>query len=180
MISRMAILSAFFGLAILLVSCAPNSVMNPASISHMDQQSRAYPQKEYLIAAGDTLDIKFLNNPELNEMGVTVRPDGRVSLNLALEIKAAGLTPNQLRDQISRSYSAEVKKPDVTIVVRNFADQKIFVDGEVTLPGLIELKGPTTVMIAISQARGSARNGTDQQRHSHPERFRGQPSGSKY
>ena len=154
MISRMAILSAFFGLTILLVSCAPNSVMNPASISQMDQQSRAYPQKEYVIAAGDMLDIKFLNNPELNEMGVTVRPDGRVSLQLAPEIKAAGLTPNQLREQISQSYSAEVKKPDVTIVVRNFADQKIFVDGEVTLPGLIELKGPTTVMRAITQARG--------------------------
>lgn len=150
---KIAILLAFFG-SILLVSCAPNTVMNPVSISQMDQQSRAYPQKEYIIAAGDTLDIKFLNNPELNEMGVTVRPDGRLSLQMAPEIKAAGLTPNQLRDQIGKTYSTEVKKPDVAIIVRTFSDQKIFVDGEVVLPGLIDLKGPTTVMRALSQARG--------------------------
>jgi polysaccharide biosynthesis/export protein len=152
--SRMAILSAFLGL-IFLVSCAPNAVINPVSITKMDQQSRAQPEKEYVIAPGDTLDVKFASNPELNEMGIPVRPDGRISLQLAPEVKAAGLTPNQLREQISRTYSAEVRKPDVTIVVRNFADQKIFVDGEVTLPGLVELKGPTTVMRAISQARGA-------------------------
>ncbi|MBP1747623.1 MAG: polysaccharide export protein [Deltaproteobacteria bacterium] len=152
--SKMVILSAFFALTILLVSCAPNSVMNPVSISQMNQQSQAYPQKEYIIAPGDILDIKFLNNPELNEIGVTVRPDGRISLQLAPEIKAAGLAPNQLREQLNQKYSADVKKPDVNIVVRSFSDQKIFVDGEVVLPGLVELKGPTTVMRAISQARG--------------------------
>lgn len=151
--SGMAILSAFL-VSVLLVSCAPNAVRNPASISQMDQQSRAYPGKEYVIAPGDILDVKFTNNPELNEMGIPVRPDGRISLQLASEIKAAGLTPNQLKEQVNQKYSPEVRKPDVTIVVRNFSDQKIFVDGEVTLPGLIELKGPTTVMRAIAQARG--------------------------
>ncbi len=64
---------------------APNSVINPASISQMDQQSRAYPQKEYVIAAGDVLDIKFVGGAEYNETGVTVRPDGRISLALAPE-----------------------------------------------------------------------------------------------
>ena len=152
--SRMAILLVFVGLLILLVSCAPNAVRSPASIAQMDQQSRAYPQREYIIAAGDTLDIKFLNNPELNEIGVTVRPDGRISLQLAPEIKAAGLTPNQLREFLNQRYSTEVKKPETTIIVRSFSDQKVFVDGEVVLPGLIELKGPTTVMRAIAQARG--------------------------
>jgi protein involved in polysaccharide export with SLBB domain len=38
--------------------------------------------------------------------------------------------------------------------VRGFSDQKIFVDGEVLLPGVVEIKGPTTVMRAIAQARG--------------------------
>lgn len=154
MVEKMVVLSISVGLTILLVSCAPNAVLNPASISQMDRESRTYPQKEYVIAAGDTLDIKFLNNPELNELGITVRPDGRISLQLAPEIKAAGLTPNQLREELRQQYATEVKKPDVAVVVRNFSDQKIFVDGEVVLPGLIELKGPTTVMRAISQARG--------------------------
>jgi protein involved in polysaccharide export with SLBB domain len=120
----------------------------------MDQQSRAYTGKEYVIAAGDTLDIKFMNNPEFNEIGVPVRPDGRISLQLAPEVKAAGLTPGELRSQLTQRYASELKKPEITIIVRSFSDQKIFVDGEVLVPGVIELKGPTTVMRAIAQARG--------------------------
>ncbi|MBP7526967.1 MAG: polysaccharide biosynthesis/export family protein [Syntrophorhabdaceae bacterium] len=152
--TRTALLAGLFGAIALLAACAPNSVINPASISQMDQQSRAYPQKEYVIAAGDTLDIKFMNNPEFNEIGVPVRPDGRLSLQLAPEVKAAGLTPGQLRDQLTQKYASELKKPEITIIVRGFSDQKIFVDGEVLLPGVVELKGPTTVMRAIAQARG--------------------------
>ncbi len=152
--TRTALLAGLIAAIALLAACAPNSVINPASISQMDQQSRAYPQKEYVIAAGDTLDIKFMNNPEFNEIGVPVRPDGRLSLQLAPEVKAAGLTPGQLRDQLTQKYASELKKPEITIIVRGFSDQKIFVDGEVLLPGVVELKGPTTVMRAIAQARG--------------------------
>lgn len=141
-------------LTVLLAACAPNSVINPASVGQMDQQSRAYPQKEYVIAAGDTLDIKFMNNPEFNEIGVPVRPDGRISLQLAPEVKASGLTPGELRDRLTQKYASELKKPEITIIVRGFSDQKIFVDGEVLVPGVVELKGPTTVMRAIAQARG--------------------------
>ena len=143
-----------FVLIVLLVACAPNSVINPASVSQMDQQSRAYPQKEYVIAPGDTLDIKFMNNPEFNEIGVPVRPDGRISLQLAPEEKAAGLTPGELRNQLMQKYASELRKPEITIMVRGFSDQKIFVDGEVLVPGVLELRGPTTVMRAIAQARG--------------------------
>jgi len=143
-----------FVLIVLLAACAPNSVINPASVSQMDQQSRAYPQKEYVIAAGDTLDVKFMNNPEFNEIGVPVRPDGRISLQLAPEVKAAGLTPGELRNQLTQKYASELKKPEITIIVRGFSDQRIFVDGEVLVPGVVELRGPTTVMRAIAQARG--------------------------
>ena len=45
-----------------VTACAPNSVINPVSIGQLDQQARNYPQKEYVIATGDTLDIKFVYN----------------------------------------------------------------------------------------------------------------------
>ncbi len=151
---KTAMFAGVFLLMALLAACAPNSVINPASVSQMDQQSRAYPQKEYVIAPGDTLDIKFMNNPEFNEIGVPVRPDGRISLQLAPEVKAAGLTPGELRNQLTQKYALELKKPEITIIVRGFSDQKIFVDGEVLVPGVLELRGPTTVMRAIAQARG--------------------------
>lgn len=153
--SRTALVIVLFIITLLLAACAPNTVINPTPISQMEQQSREYPQREYLIAPGDNLDIKFINNPEFNELNVPVRPDGRISLVLAPDIKVAGLTPGKLREQLIRNYSSELKKPDVTIIIRSFSDQKVFVDGEVMLPGLLELKGPTTVMQAIAMARGA-------------------------
>jgi len=44
--------------------------------------------KEYVIQPGDELDVKFFYNPDLNEL-VTVRPDGRISLQLVGEAIAA-------------------------------------------------------------------------------------------
>ena len=47
--------------------------------------------------------------------------------------------------------AAEVKKPEITVVVRQFGAQKVFVDGEVGHPGLLQLVGPMTVSQAIAQ-----------------------------
>lgn len=137
-----------------LVACAPNSVVNPTPVKQLDEQARIYPKKEYVISPGDTLDIKFMHSPELNELALPVRPDGKISLQMVPDIQAAGLTPSRLRDLLTEKYSAELKKPEIAVIVRTFADQRIFVDGEVAMPGAIEMRGPTTVMRAISQARG--------------------------
>jgi polysaccharide export outer membrane protein len=110
-------------------------------------------QQNYLIGVGDLLDIKLFYNPELNEQ-VTVRPDGLISLQLANEISAAGLTPGQLRESLMHTYASQLKNPELTVIVRSFNSQKLFVDGEVSHPGLLTLSGPTTVLEAISQAGG--------------------------
>ncbi|MFH0824260.1 MAG: polysaccharide biosynthesis/export family protein [Pseudomonadota bacterium] len=54
----------------------------------------------------DTLDrikIKFLVDPELNEEMV-IRPDGMITLQGVGEVRAAGLTPNELADVIQQKF----------------------------------------------------------------------------
>jgi polysaccharide biosynthesis/export protein len=150
-----------YGLFILLTcvivfvaACAPNAVINPVSFGQLDQQARNYPQKEYVIAVGDTLDIKFMNNPEFNELVLPVRPDGRISLQLVPDLEVAGMSPSQLREALMKTYAVELRKPEVSIIVRSFSAQKVFVDGEVGGPRLLALNGPTTVMTAIIEAGG--------------------------
>ena len=109
--------------------------------------------QEYTIQAGDLLDIKFFYNPELNE-SVTVRPDGRISLQLAKEIKASGTTPAQLTELLSNHYSSLIKSPEITVIVRSFSSQKIYVDGEVNRAGMVVLTDQMTLLQAISQAGG--------------------------
>lgn len=108
---------------------------------------------EYVINAGDTLEIKFFYNPELNEL-VTVRPDGRISLQLANEIMVSGLTPAELTERLRKKYSEDIEKPEITVMVRTFTSQRVYVDGEVNRAGLVTLTAPMTILQSISQAGG--------------------------
>ena len=145
--------------AFILIGCGPQ-VQNRAN--YAIPQTHIYPWPElftpdtnYKIQVGDTLDIKFFYNPELNEKDLPVRPDGRISLQLIDEIFALGLTPNNLRDLLKKKYEeTELKNIEIAVVVRSFSHQKIFVDGEVNLPLMVPIMGQLTVMQAIAQARG--------------------------
>jgi len=153
---KLAILTLLFPLA----ACS-HAVKGQSSLAYADTQKVPLPPlaEEYRIQPGDLLDIKFFYNQELNEQ-VTVRPDGLISLQLVKSIEAAGLTPEQLTDRLKKGYSAQLKEPEIVVIVRSFAAQRVFVDGEVAKPGLIPLTGPTTVLQAISQAGGILYTGT--------------------
>lgn len=135
-----------------LTGCAP-VVKNPTPLSQHSIQTSPYTEQEYRIQVGDQLDIKFFYSPKLNEQ-VTVRPDGRISLQLVREIMTAGLTPSELTDLLTKKYAKELKMPEVTVIVRSFGGHKIYVDGEVTKPGMFSLIGFMTVFQAISNAGG--------------------------
>ena len=107
----------------------------------------------YSIQPGDQLDIKFFYNPELNE-NVTVRPDGVISLQLVDEIHASGLTPAQLDDLLTQKYSHELKKPMITVIVRSFAMQRVYVGGEVNRQGFVNLTAGMTPLQAVLEAGG--------------------------
>jgi polysaccharide biosynthesis/export protein len=116
-------------------------------------QAYAYPTKEYRIQPGDQLDIKLFYNPELNEL-LTVRPDGRITLQLVNDVMAAGRTPAELTAVLTKAYSSELANPKVAVIVRTSVSDKIYVDGEVNRAGLVTLVGPTTVLQSIAQAGG--------------------------
>jgi protein involved in polysaccharide export with SLBB domain len=108
---------------------------------------------EYEVQAGDQLDIRFFYNQELNEVCV-VRPDGKIALQLIGEIEVQGLSPQQVTALLTEKYTSQLAHPDVTVMVKSFTKQRVFVDGEVGRPGLIELNGPMTVMEAVASAGG--------------------------
>lgn len=135
------------GLLWLPAGCS-SVVKHPAPLP----SSRVAPA-EYHIQPGDQIDVKFFYNPELNE-SVTVRPDGRISLQLVDEIDAAGLTPANLTQELKRSYAHELNNPELTVIMRQFAWQRIYVDGEVEKPGFVPLAPEMTVLQSIAMAGG--------------------------
>jgi protein involved in polysaccharide export with SLBB domain len=109
--------------------------------------------REYKIQVGDQLGVKFFYNPELNEE-LTVRPDGRISLQLIPEIVAAGHTPASLSELLRALYSPQLDKPEIAVIVRSFSAERVYVDGEVRRPGELALVHPATVLQAIARAGG--------------------------
>lgn len=153
----LSIAAAFF--AVLLLQGCSNSLVKepvvPEQVGNMPlpDQSVNASIPEYVIRAGDELDIKFFYNRELNER-VTVRPDGRISLQLVHDVPAAGLSPEELTRILSRRYAAHIKEPEISVIVKSSGSRRIFVDGQVKNPGLVAMGGYMNVLQALASAGG--------------------------
>jgi polysaccharide biosynthesis/export protein len=109
---------------------------------------------EYRIAPGDVVDIKFFYTRDLNET-VTVRPDGRISLQLVDDVLASGLTPSELDEKLTKLYRPKLTDtPDISVIVKEFEDQRIYVTGEVDKPGELKLRNKMTAFQAVTAAGG--------------------------
>jgi polysaccharide biosynthesis/export protein len=108
----------------------------------------------YRLQVGDLLDIRLQLNPELNDE-VVVRPDGRISTQLAEGVRAAGRTPEELAAELRRIYGQELRDPRLAVVVKNFMPSRIYVAGEVASPGEFQTTGPElTLAQAVARAGG--------------------------
>jgi protein involved in polysaccharide export with SLBB domain len=111
------------------------------------------PVQPYRLKNGDSIGVKFYQNDTLNE-DVVIRPDGMISLQLIGDVKAAGLTPDELVDEIRQHYASELSNPRISVIVRGLGTYRIYVGGEVGAQGTLDLSGNVTLYQAIQQAGG--------------------------
>lgn len=108
----------------------------------------------YRVQVGDQLAIRLYLTPELNE-DVTVRPDGRITTQLAEAVPAAGLTPEDIAATLRAQYSSELKQPRLAVEVKSYAPTRVYVAGEVGASGEIASSGPPpTLLAAVARAGG--------------------------
>lgn len=127
-------------------------VSNKTEITSLAQKASA-TNDSYVIGADDTLAISVWKEPEISR-AVPVRSDGRISLPLIGELQAAGQTPRQLEQEISKRLRSYISEPEVTVIVQDSKSQRINVLGMVARPGSYLLGGSTTVLDAIAMAGG--------------------------
>jgi polysaccharide export outer membrane protein len=139
--------------ASIVLSACTTVVNNPVPLETVNQMSQKAAATDYRIVRGDELDLRFVYTPELNT-SATVRPDGKISAPLIGDIVVAGQTTTQLSETLKRAYAEQVKRPDVAINIRGFAEQRVFVGGEVGLPGAQPLIGRLSVLQAVMLAQG--------------------------
>lgn len=143
-----------------LAGCGP-VLQSPAPGATVETQQAAFLAQPYRIRAGDMLEVKHRLATELNDLAV-VRPDGKISLPLVPSIAAAGMTTDELEAALKQAYARDLRDVELSVLVRSFATQRVFVGGEVDRPGMIDLIDGESVLQAIDAAGGlksTARSG---------------------
>jgi polysaccharide export outer membrane protein len=109
---------------------------------------------DYLIGAGDSLQISVWKEPDVTVPSVVVRPDGKIAVPLIKEVEVAGLTPAQAEKLITDGLAKFITDPNVTVVLAAINSKRIYVIGAVKKEGTLAYNYGMTVMQALSEAGG--------------------------
>jgi polysaccharide export outer membrane protein len=129
-------------LAVALISGCATETFPPAPTA------AASPDYNYIIGAGDTVNIVVWRNPELS-MSVPVRPDGKLTAPLIEDLVAQGKDPTTLAREIEKHLSKFVREPIVTVIVGGFVgpySEQIRVVGEAAKPQALPYKQKMTLL----------------------------------
>ena len=174
-------------LTILITSCAAPGVMSPKSntswsgetiyfsdgnlleikeINNINVDSLRYIEEEYVISAGDKLNVTVWGYPEVfpvlnysadNPLNTrTVKTDGMIYFPYVGNLKAEGSTIEQLRKRITEGLSNNFVEPQVDVTVVDFNEGRtVYIVGEVLFPSSVKLgTEPYSLMDAIGEAKG--------------------------
>lgn len=112
----------------------------------------------YRVQAGDVVEVRFRYHPDENQR-LQVQADGNLSLNLAHDVEAAGLTTDSLADVIRVRSARYLRDPLVNVVVVSTV-ARAYIGGEVGNAGFVGLSKPVTVLQAVLE-RGGFTAGAD-------------------
>lgn len=116
--------------------------------------SREISAQSYEIGPGDVLEIKFWQDRTLDAT-VKVRQDGKISLDIAGEIDAAGVTTSELEKRIVRQisrYNSAISQAVVRVIQYNHL--KVFVSGQIRTPGKMTFEKIPDLWTIINEAGG--------------------------
>lgn len=144
---------ALFCLLITLTAWAQESKPEDKNAPAAGPPAAQKSDDSYVIGPADVLGINVWKETEISR-SIPVRSDGRISLPLIGEIQAAGRTPHQLQEEITKKLTSFISEPDVTVIVLEIHSQKFNVLGQVARPGTFLLTDSATVLDAIALAGG--------------------------
>ncbi|MEI9814908.1 MAG: polysaccharide biosynthesis/export family protein [Acidobacteriota bacterium] len=144
--SSVLICSLVLTRAVCLAQTVP-SAPGPASVSTESVDT-------YALGTGDQVIIRAVDVEEIDNKPVPIDTRGDITLPKIGRIHAAGLTPDQLQQEIVDRLKKYVIQPDVSVYVAEMRSQPISVLGSVQTPGVHQLQGQKTLFEILSVAGG--------------------------
>ena len=119
--------------------------------------SLAESSEDYKIGVDDMVQVSVWRNPEMT-VTVPVRPDGKISVPLAGDVRAGGLTAPEVATAIEQKLSYYIRDPKVTVIITALHSHafltRVRVTGAVRTPMSLPHRPGMTVLDAVLEAGG--------------------------
>lgn len=151
-------------MAVALVSCATRLPLTSTDrltlvetngvLPAPDRSDLTAPDRPSLIGPLDTIQVDVFNVGELSRE-LQVDSSGRISMPLIGTIDARGKTAGELAQAIEGALRGRyVRKPEVTVNIKNSVSQVVTIDGQVVEPGLYPVTNQMTLLRSVASAKG--------------------------
>ena len=130
------------------VAFAQSSSAQPKKLSSVElkpQEGILGEGKHYTLGKDDVVKITVRNQPEFSGQFI-VGPDGNIQYTFVGDIKAQGLTKEELKDKITSVLVKYVKVPEVSVSILAYRSKFIYILGEVGRPGKYPMKGDAVTL----------------------------------
>ena len=122
------------------------------------------PRGASTLGPGDVFEVRVYQEAELSGV-YRVGPQGDIVFPLCQRVAVGGLTANAVAERLQACLAEGfIKKAHVSVIVKEFNSQKIFVFGEVQKPGTFVYEDGMTIVQAVTVAggftKGAAQNST--------------------
>jgi polysaccharide export outer membrane protein len=107
----------------------------------------------YRILVYDELALTVLGHPELTGP-LRVLPDGTVTVPGVGPLYVLGSSVEEVTEKMRESLASVVRFAQISVAVTNFGDRRVFVMGEVVIPGDHEYHSGLSLLGAIAEAGG--------------------------
>jgi polysaccharide export outer membrane protein len=132
----------------------PQSFYKPDQLGDFLKSTSSQVTNEYVVGIGDRLDVVFFFHDDLTTENLLVRTDGRITLPYVGDIMAAGQTPMYLDSTLTVRFSEILRDPNLSVIVREPAEQVVYVLGQVVMPGGYPFETKISLVQALTHARG--------------------------
>jgi len=115
------------------------------------------------LGPGDVVEVRVFQEPEHSGTW-RLSPEGTIDYPLCGKVQLRGTTPSTAADMLRECLARYVRRPQVSVLIREYNSHKVFVFGEVQKPGTFPVDGEMSIVQAITLAGGftklAAKNNT--------------------
>ncbi len=108
----------------------------------------------YRLGPGDEFSFLVRGRPDISLASVIVAPDGMVSLPRIGLMKIQNMTLSEVTDRVRTSLQRYYETPEVTLLMRAYKNNRVYMLGQVAHPGVVHLPGSASLLEAIAMAGG--------------------------